>query len=567
MAAPSADLQKDETEAPPHKRMKQRHRLAFIQDGGKPSVLVIDQQDYYSLEMTLRGWCVDHGCTTIEAIYRHHVMLNRMGRVTSLRHLDFPGRIPTSLFDLDGLRHLEINWTSDSQVPREMFELPREISMLTMLEELKVARNGHLQTLPSELGCLGHLKTLDLDSLDGLESLPKAIGELHSLENLRIGFCSQLTCLPDSIGGLKSLKKLDIEECKLASLPNSIEKLQGLEFLAFSIRFLKTSPTFIRNLSNLTHLNTVNDELDWIESDISFASLCLPMKLTELTLAASHLVWIQPCRSASREKLRAITTFWDLGGYWGEFAPSDFERICKFIPSVEELRIYLIPYGTFDRGYADDVWGIHHRIEDSSSWALANASLSLPTLRELTLEVRWGICDEVLLSTLHLPNLEFLYYTATEDCSIVFLCEKLLKRCPKLINLWLNHLPCRDEIPPDYVEALLSLPIHYLDDWELRTAEDSDQARSICRLGCVMSMNRARSLLGQGQRRLCSALLPLIFERPCKAFGRNGYSKSDSLAGITEDADAIFVLLTGRVPNCFFQVEMFNRLMHSLSSE
>ena len=149
--------------------------------------------------------------------------------------------IPQQIYQLyPSLRSVDFSWN-------HLTELPRELSILTALQELMLGHNkltnisdyfyferwrdlekldlssNRLEKFPECIGKFGNLIELDL-SHNLLSSIPESIGKLNKLSRLMLSR-NQFTTLPDSIGNLCNLEVLDVASNQLGDLPKSLSRL------------------------------------------------------------------------------------------------------------------------------------------------------------------------------------------------------------------------------------------------------------------------------------------------------------------------------------------------------
>jgi Leucine-rich repeat (LRR) protein len=627
-----------------NKRMKQRHILTFERcnddDDATVEVLLIDQADYLIVEKMIGACCCfeeslgDGGHNIIDFINREQkyafvlVRTDRPGgRVVHLKHT---GAVPNSLYDLTALKSLLLQ-TGNSRHDGDdgSPSLNSEISRLVSLEELTVEAGSCTVWLPSEIGELRNLKKLVIRH-NTFNLLPPEIGKLERLEELILYNCRCLVGLPDETRALRSLQTLDIRSCPaIPSLPECIWSLANLTSFSFSIgEFPDLQVTRIGELSNLRELNLGNVGHSSSSPDVvSFDPLGSLLKLT-LTLTASHLLFFPPAVFDSCQELRVMKVHWDLDAE--TLTSRTFETLAKLKLSVNRLTIEV---GVDEKTNQFPSWGFlrwpvattfcnltelkimgdsqfsvplltvvggltklrsldisHNRwlndaTQDASLSQVADASLSLPELRDISLSlVDRTLFDDknmvsyVFLAKLDLPMLQsatFHIGYGIFDVEIEDLCNILLKRCLKLKSLCLTGGVCN--ISKGVIEVLKSLPIRRVDLSEtslmrdigsfgeinkatahllplvlhcdmlgyLGSLEYPEKAKGSDHLGYVMSMNRVRSLLQQWE---CPpvALWPLILEDPTKAFREKSYGRSHPWHGLSDGAQATFHLLRQR---------------------
>jgi hypothetical protein len=110
--------------------------------------------------------------------------------------------------------------------------LPKEISLLTSLRRLDIAKNEIGGTIPSEIGAMSSLQELVINNNKLTGSLPSEIGLLASLE---IFICARMDItgtVPTEIGSMASMREFQILATQIAgSIPREIYTMQNLTYL------------------------------------------------------------------------------------------------------------------------------------------------------------------------------------------------------------------------------------------------------------------------------------------------------------------------------------------------
>ncbi len=156
--------------------------------------------------------------------------------LTSLQRLELSGDfiLPAAMSALTSLAQLALNGEPSFDRPPYQSRLTTleslaSIEALTGLEELKVTF-CEAESIPPLITSMARLKTLDL-SFSQLTSIPDAIGGLTSLETLNLANNKLVSV--DPIGMLPSLFSLFLSGNQLATLPESLTSLKGLDYLDF----------------------------------------------------------------------------------------------------------------------------------------------------------------------------------------------------------------------------------------------------------------------------------------------------------------------------------------------
>jgi Leucine-rich repeat (LRR) protein len=200
-------------------------------------------------------------------------------QLTWFRINNYRGSLPTPLFYMTNLHHLDL---SSAYID----SLPAEIGKLTSLQSLDLSSN-RLISLPVEISKLSKLTNLDL-SYNQLTSLPNEIEKMTNLTNINL-HCNKLDKLPAEIGKLTKLTNLDLGVNKLTTLPSEIGNLTNLLSLDLSDNLYTIIPIEIEKLSNLTNL-----ELKYLQlSELPFKIDKL-INLTSLDLSGNKIASLPP---------------------------------------------------------------------------------------------------------------------------------------------------------------------------------------------------------------------------------------------------------------------------------
>ena len=132
-----------------------------------------------------------------------------------------------SVCDMDG-NMLELVLTANGLAG----VLPKEISLLTSLRRLDIAKNEVGGTIPSEIGAMSSLQELVINENKLTGALPSEIGLLASLE---IFICTRMDItgtLSTEIGSMASMREFQILATQVTgSIPKEIYNMQNLTYL------------------------------------------------------------------------------------------------------------------------------------------------------------------------------------------------------------------------------------------------------------------------------------------------------------------------------------------------
>ena len=156
--------------------------------------------------------------------------------------------LPSSIENLRGLQILNLRRCNNLR------SLPSTICELKSLRALFCSGCSQLRSFPEILGDMGNLIGLYLDGT-AIEELPESIQHLQGLQYLDLENCNNLVRLPESICYLKSLINLFCSGCSnLRVFPEILEDMENLRHLDLSRTSIKELPLSIEHLGGLQHL-------------------------------------------------------------------------------------------------------------------------------------------------------------------------------------------------------------------------------------------------------------------------------------------------------------------------
>lgn len=127
-------------------------------------------------------------------------------------------KLPMSFSKLRSLKYLEIEGC-------HALQLPESLHLLTSLTGLELMGHGNDENI-NRIAQIPNLKYLHMRR--SADSMPESIGRMERLEFLDLGLSEFLT-LPESLGNLSTLKKLNLNCCfRLRTLPRSLSRLSSL---------------------------------------------------------------------------------------------------------------------------------------------------------------------------------------------------------------------------------------------------------------------------------------------------------------------------------------------------
>ena len=186
--------------------------------------------------------------------------------------------------DLSRLDLLEMLDLSHNQLKK----LPNSIGYLTKVTNLNLSHNV-LTEIPSEISFLSLISTLDMTQ-NQIETLPESMSDLSKLEMLllrhnrlkempNLRCCShlkemhlgnnQLTEIKtEDVENIPNVGVLDLRDNKIASIPDEIINLHGLERLDLTNNDLSTLPYTLGTMPNLKSLLVEGNPMKSIRRDI-----------------------------------------------------------------------------------------------------------------------------------------------------------------------------------------------------------------------------------------------------------------------------------------------------------
>ena len=160
--------------------------------------------------------------------------------------------LPSSIENLRGLQILNMRRCNNLR------SLPSTICELKSLTTLFCSGCSRLRSFPEIRRDMGNLKRLHLDET-AIEELPESIQRLQGLQYLDLRCCNNLVLLPGSICYLKSLITLYCFNCSnLRVFPEILENMENLRHLYLSGTSIKELPSSIEHLRGLQHLSLEN---------------------------------------------------------------------------------------------------------------------------------------------------------------------------------------------------------------------------------------------------------------------------------------------------------------------
>ena len=228
-----------------------------------------------------------------------------MSRLTQLRslaiHCNLTHQAPSFLDNVckaKSLSKLSISSIADLLIPRA-------IGQLKNLRRLRLYYCRGLHSLPESLGNIASLEQIEI-SYSSCEHLHSRIGDNFNLKSLYLGH-TEIRELPESIGRLENLEFLDLDcNSNLCELPATIGKLSSLKTLRITAGItggIKKFPCSIYSMEALRTLTITNIGARCETTPFSQRGL-LPPGLTQLTI--NNCSWDVPRWLLSGPSLRIL---------------------------------------------------------------------------------------------------------------------------------------------------------------------------------------------------------------------------------------------------------------------
>jgi|SRR5579863_691440 len=158
---------------------------------------------------------------------------------------------------IDDFLGLEIFSTDRSSIDvLKIYEIPKEISILSNLRVLKLDKNK-IREIPMEICWLNKLEILNLHN-NAISEIPKEISGLTSLKKLNLGD-NQISEVPKDLCRLVNLQILNLSKNQIKEIPLEISGLHSLRELNLSCNLIdKVSKETSSKIFLLTNLEVLN---------------------------------------------------------------------------------------------------------------------------------------------------------------------------------------------------------------------------------------------------------------------------------------------------------------------
>jgi Leucine-rich repeat (LRR) protein len=145
---------------------------------------------------------------------------------------------------------------------KKIKKISKSITIFKFLEMLDLS-NNQLTLLPNEIVNLGSLKELILDG-NRMTSIPL----LPTLNRLYVSM-NKLRSIPDTVWKLQNLQYLDFSDNRISNVPEEIDRLTNLKDLNLAGNQLKMLPSSIGSLMHLECLILDNNKLESLPETIN----------------------------------------------------------------------------------------------------------------------------------------------------------------------------------------------------------------------------------------------------------------------------------------------------------
>ena len=155
---------------------------------------------------------------------------------------------PKSIGNLVNLEELEMSYCRLKN-KRSLENIPAEIGNLRKLKKLTISGN-YLNNIPKEIGNLSELEYFDAgDNL--LDSVPESLFLLKKLKELKLNK-NHIRTVHD-LRGLTELRNIDVSFNELSVLPDGLDKLNHLVFIAYTNNpaIDDSKPNILKNLPGI----------------------------------------------------------------------------------------------------------------------------------------------------------------------------------------------------------------------------------------------------------------------------------------------------------------------------
>ncbi|KAL7204514.1 hypothetical protein ACSBR2_017565 [Camellia fascicularis] len=312
------------------------------------------------------------------------------------------------------------------------------------LRVLSLSRYDIGELIPKSIGDLKHLRYLNF-SYTNIKAVPESLGTLYNLQTLMLRGCPELKKLPADMGNLINLRHLDmIDSNSLVEMPRGIGKLTSLQTLSNFI-VMKDNGSRIRELGNLIHLG---------------GTLCISG--IENVVYSSHAREV--CLN-DKQGIDVLTMVWSgesMDGLRNEMVETKVLDILKPHKKLKELYIRGYHGMNFPTWIGDPLFSnmVCMKLQNCKNCTSLPPLGQLPSLKDLHIEGMSAVnhvgCEFYgqhcakpfpLLDTLCFENMseweDWDIFGIDKEVQTFTRVSKLsIKKCPKLVRMLPNNLPC-----------------------------------------------------------------------------------------------------------------------------